>query len=384
MRSVVIVGAGLAGLNCAQILSEKNYQVTILESTDRVGGRIKSDYIDGFTCDYGFQVINPKYSELQRTGVVADLQMQSLPKGFDISINGREFRVGDFRKHLRYLPGDLSSQTGSLREKLNFIRFLAFPGEDRPLSEALESSGSFYRKVLKGFLDGVFLTDSDQVSSEMAHELLRWFAQGAPGVPRNGVAALPTALQRNLDIQLNSEVIEVKDGSVRTNTAELKSDFIVVATDAIAGRKLLGGDNVATNYSATWYHAIDSDLISSKYLRVASKPPLINSIVISNVAPSYAPEGKSLISSTTLRDITSSEADSAVCELWGINGSEMEVVARYEIPHSLPRHLPGKGLQGKYRLSEKVFIAGDDRTFPAQQGALLSGRLVAEAIIADQ
>jgi phytoene dehydrogenase-like protein len=384
MRSVVIVGAGLAGLNCAQVLSKKNYRVTILESTDRVGGRIKSDYIDGFTCDHGFQVINPKYSELQKTGVVPELQMHSLPKGFDISINGREFRVGDFRKHLRYLPGDLSSQTGSMREKLNFIRFLAFPGEERPLSEALESSGSFYRRVLKGFLDGVFLTDSDQVSSEMAQELLRWFAQGSPGVPRNGVAALPTALQKNLDIQLNSEVIQVKDGSVRTNTEEISSDFIVVATDAIAGRKLLGGDNVAMNYSATWYHAIDSDLISSKYLRVARKPPLINSIVISNVAPSYAPEGKSLISSTTLRDITSSEADSAVSELWGINGSEMEVVARYEIPNSLPRHLPGKGLQGKYRLSEKVFIAGDDRTFPAQQGALLSGRLVAEAIIADQ
>ncbi len=149
MRSVIIVGAGLAGLNCAQVLSKKNYHVTILESSDRVGGRIKSDYIDGFTCDHGFQVINPKYSELQKTGVVPELQMQSLPKGFDISINGRELRVGDFRKHLRYLPGDLSSQTGSMREKLNFIRFLAFPGEDRPLGEALESSGLFYRKVLK-------------------------------------------------------------------------------------------------------------------------------------------------------------------------------------------------------------------------------------------
>jgi hypothetical protein len=238
--------------------------------------------------------------------------------------------------------------------------------------------------VLKGFLDGVFLADADLVSSEMAHELLRWFVQGSPGVPNNGVAALPTALQKNLEIQFNSEVIHVSDGSVRTNTEELKGDFIVVATDAIQSRKLLGGDNVAMNYSATWYHAIDSDLISSKHLRVATKPPLINSVVISNVAPSYAPEGKSLISSTTLRDITASEADSAVAELWGISEREMEVVARYEIPHSLPRHLPGKGLQGQQRLSEKLFIAGDDRAFPAQQGALLSGRLVAEAIIADQ
>ncbi len=384
MRSVIIVGAGLAGLNCAQVLSKKDYQVTILESSDRVGGRIKSDYIDGFTCDHGFQVINPKYSELQKTGVVPELLIQPLPKGFDISINGRELRVGDLRKHLRYLPGDLSSQTGSMREKLNFIRFLAIPGRDRPLGEALGSSGVFYRKVLKGFLDGVFLTDSDQVSSQMAHELLRWFVQGSPGVPRNGVGALPAALQKNLKIQLNSEVIQVRDGLVRTNAGEQKGDVIVVATDANQSRKLLGGDNVAMSYSATWYHAIDSELISSKHLRVATKPPLINSVVISNVAASYAPQGKSLISSTTLRDITASAADRAVAELWGISESEIEVVSRYEIPHSLPLHLPGKGLQAQQRLSEKLFIAGDDRTFPAQQGALLSGRLVAEAIIADQ
>jgi hypothetical protein len=384
MRSVIVVGSGLAGLNCAQILTKKNYQVTILESSDRVGGRIKSDHIDGFICDHGFQVINPKYSELERTGVVPELQIQSLPKGFDISINGRERRVGDFRKHLRYLPGDLTTQTGSMREKLNFMRFLAFPGDDRPLGEALQKSGRFYRTVMKGFLDGVFLADSDEVSSEMAHELLSWFVKGSPGLPKAGVGALPTALQKNLKIQFNADVIQVKDGSVRTNTQELQGDFIVVATDAIQGRKLLGGDEVAMNYSATWYHAIDSDLISSKHLRVATKPPLINSVVISNVAASYAPEGKSLISSTTLRDIAASEADSAVAELWGISEKDMEVVARYEIPHSLPRHLPGQGLQGQQRLSEKLFIAGDDRTFPAQQGALLSGRLVAEAIIADQ
>lgn len=73
MSSVIVVGAGLAGLNCAQILSKSGFEVTVLEASERIGGRVKSDYIDGFTCDHGFQVINPKYSELQRTGVVTQI-----------------------------------------------------------------------------------------------------------------------------------------------------------------------------------------------------------------------------------------------------------------------------------------------------------------------
>ena len=125
MSSVIVVGAGLAGLNCAQILSKSGLEVTVLEASDRIGGRVKSDYIDGFTCDHGFQVINPKYSELQKTGVAEELNIKTLPKGLEINIGGKDFRLGDIRKNLGYLPGDLASKTGSLKEKINFLKFVA-------------------------------------------------------------------------------------------------------------------------------------------------------------------------------------------------------------------------------------------------------------------
>ena len=138
------------------------------------------------------------------------------------------------------------------------------------------------------------------------------------------------------------------------------------------------------HYSATWYHAIARGLITSDHLRLSAKSTLVNSVVISNVASSYAPSGRSLISSTTLHARTETEIRRAVAELWGISEREMDLVARYEIPHSLPRHLPGKGLMSPQRVSKNVFLAGDDFAIPAQQGALMSGRLAAEAIIADR
>ena len=384
MSSVIVVGAGLAGLNCAQILSKSGLEVTVLEASDRIGGRVKSDYIDGFTCDHGFQVINPKYSELQRTGVVEDLNIKTLPKGFEINIGGKDFRLGDFRKNLSYLPGDLASRTGSLKEKINFLKFVAWPGKDRPLGEALTASGDFYRKTMKGFLDGVFLTDSDSVSSEMAHEIIRWFVKGSPGVPERGVAQLSALMSRGLNIRLNTEVIQIRDGLVQTKDFEISGDYVVIATNALQKKRLVGGEDVLMHYSATWYHAIENGLITSDHLRLSADSTLVNSVVISNVAPSYAPSGRSLISSTTLHARTETEISRAVAELWGISEREMDLVARYEIPHSLPRHLSGKGLVSPQRVSKNVFLAGDDFAIPAQQGALMSGRLAAEAIIADR
>ena len=384
MPSVIVIGAGLSGLRCAQILIGHGYDVTVLEASDRPGGRVKSDLIDGFICDHGFQVINPRYSELIATGIVPELHIRPLPQGFDINIDGKEFRLGDFRKNLGYFSGDLSRATGSVREKLNFLRFVALPGSDKALGDALRGSGSFYKDVLKRFLDGVFLSNSDEVSSQMARELIYWFIKGSPGVPETGVQALPQALMKKIKVHFDTEVLSVQDGVVRTDDQELRADYVVVATNAIARKRLVGGDEIAMNYSATWYHAVPAGALTSDHLRVATEPPLINSVVISNVASSYAPTGKSLISSTTLQEISATEAEKAVSKFWNISQGDMELVSRYEIPDSLPRHLPGKGLTRSRRLSEKIFIAGDDRSIPAQQGALESGRLVAEAIIADR
>ena len=60
---VVVVGAGIAGLNAAHHLTEAGLDVVVVEASDRVGGRIQTDEVDGFLLDRGFQLYNPSYPD---------------------------------------------------------------------------------------------------------------------------------------------------------------------------------------------------------------------------------------------------------------------------------------------------------------------------------
>ena len=125
-------------------------------------------------------------------------------------------------------------------------------------------------------------------------------------------------------------------------------------------------------------------LIKSKHLRLDSKSSVVNSIALSNIAADYAPHGQTLISTTSLEEQSESQIRSDLARIWQLSQSEFEYIKHYEIRNSLPKHLPGKPLLSPTRISDRVFAAGDYLAVPSQQGALLSGRLAAEAIIASR
>jgi len=91
----VIVGAGIAGLAAARHLSRAGREVVVLESGERVGGRMQTDRVDGYTIDRGFQVINPYYPELHRLGVLPELGLQPLRPGVSVSMGRRVHTLGD-------------------------------------------------------------------------------------------------------------------------------------------------------------------------------------------------------------------------------------------------------------------------------------------------
>ena len=375
-KSVVVVGAGLAGLTCAIYLQRNGLQVTLLEASDRVGGRVKSDSVNGFRFDHGFQVINPNYSEIKRLNLLAGLEFKNIFSNLRIIEDETELKIG-----LGHLRNTLS--IGSTSEKFALANFLLTKSRAKNLGEASRSFPIIYQRALSPFLRGVFLTDPDLIRADIAREILRSFVAGRPGVPVNGVGEFSEALaDLVLDVKLGARVDEIKQGSVRGNFGVITCDEIVVATDLTTAAQMLDlGDIPKTLSSTTWYHATTQELADENYLAIDAKSPLVNSLVISKVSPAYAPVGTNLISSTSLAPISESEVRKELAKLWHCDTRNWDLAARYEIKQSLPFRNDLLELNRNPRISEGIYVAGDHRSVPSQNGAMRSGRLVALALI---
>jgi phytoene dehydrogenase-like protein len=140
----IVVGAGLAGLVAAHFMQSAGLSTLIIEASDRPGGRVKSDLIDGFTLDHGFQVINPSYSNIKQLGVLDFLH-------FTPMVNG----IVPFR------PTDSG---------LNFVA------------------------AKRAFLRGVFLDEPKNVAPIVRREIYKSFISGKPGFVDGGASAFSQAL----------------------------------------------------------------------------------------------------------------------------------------------------------------------------------------------
>lgn len=377
--SAVVIGAGLAGLSAALTLQEAGVEVELVEASDGVGGRVRSDFIDGYILDRGFQLINAGYPEIKRLGVIDEIDFQVLDRTVDVVTPFGITSIGDPRLHpLKALRSPL----GSLGEKvaiLNFIGAKSIVGAN--LEEALLASGAgeFYHNLLKPFLTGVFLTEPSHVEAYYGREIIRSFVLGKSGLPKAGVGTLSEAIAARIEnVQLNASVSSLHD---------FVGKQIIVATDAVTADSLLGTSEAsAFATSTTWYHSVPAGLITSKRLRVSSaQGSIINSVAISNFIPEYAPVGRTLISTTAIAGLSDADVAQEISKYWRIEPSELELIKRYEIKNSLPIFAPNliaKARSAKVR--DNIYRAGDYISAGSQNGALLSGRLAAMELLLDQ
>ena len=329
----IIIGAGLAGLAAAKDLQSAGLLTLVIESSDRPGGRVKSDIIDGFTLDHGFQVINRGYPAIRSTGIIPTLNFTPMVDSFP------PFRVvGGFRS---------------------------------------------YPSAKDAFLRGVFLTELHNVSPRVRREIYKYFLLGRPGFVDGGVSAFSDALAAPIsDIHYNETVHSIEKNRVLTAHASYTADSIVVATDPVTANQLIPAlDIVRMNGSITWYHASRNHIRDAATLRVNSVGSVINSFGISDRVKSYAPSGMQLFSSTTLDTVSESEVRRELSTIWKTDTSAWELVGCYEIKKSLPVHPTGKALFTTNEVSDGLYVAGDHRGYPSQQGAMESGKRAARLII---
>ena len=380
---VLIVGAGLAGLNAAICLEAAGVNVTVIESSERAGGRVASDVIDGFICDRGFQLINAQYPALQELNILKELDFIEAPRVIEVCLGNQRHVIGDPRQ----VPWTvLDKATGTIAEKLALLRFIASrPKSGQSIGQALRSTGTCYERVLRPFLQGVFLTDPDNVDALYGHSIIKSFVNGKPGVPRNGAGELSKALAKRVsNIVYNTRVDGIVQTAVHTNNGSYSAKKILIATDATTATQLLGLTEVPRMAGCiTWYHAVSQNPSGNGRLIVDGqrRGPIINSVVMSDVSSSYAPKGQHLISTTTDLNVTESDVRRQLAIMWGTSTHEWQFIAKYEIPAALPIHNVGRALSQSMKINDHHYVAGDHRTVPSQQGALFSGRLAAQLIL---
>ena len=386
-KPVVVIGAGLAGMNAAIQLQYAGREVVVLEAADRAGGRVQSDQIDGFTCDRGFQLINAKYPELVALNILGELDFRFADRAINVAIEDRSHRLGDPRK---YFKSVFDSATGSLLNKAALLKVLAGrPSPKQSIHEYLCASGldETYEKVLRPFLRGVYLTDLTNIAAPAGLEIIKTFISGKPGLPSSGVGALSAVMAKQVnDLRLGVTVNSIKSGVVTTSVGEIPASEIIVAADSTTAAQLLDLGSVPKLAGCTtWYHSAPTAPVAHGQLIVdgQNRGAVINTLVISNFIPEYAPAGKNLVSTTTDTGITESDARRHLATLYACDNRDWELVAKYEIPAALP--IGAKGITQPIQsfVREGIYLAGDGQVSPSQNGALKSGRLAAMAVLAN-
>jgi protoporphyrinogen oxidase len=384
---VVVIGAGLAGMNAAIEIQKAGREVVVLEASDRAGGRVQSDLIDGFTCDRGFQLINSRYPELATLNILPEIDFRFADRAINVSIDSQLHLLGDPRSYPFSVFG---LATGSMFEKAALLRALARkPKPEISIAEHLMAAGlgKTYERVLRPFLRGVYLTELANISAPAGLEIIRTFIAGKPGLPSRGAGALSEAMAKRVhDLRLGTTVNSVKAGMVTTSSGEIQASQIIVATDSTTAAQLLDLSSVQKMAGCTtWYHSATSAPLAHGQLIVdgQNRGAVINTLVISKFIPEYAPTGKNLISSTTDTGVTESEVRRHLATIYNCENRDWELIAKYEIPAALPIGANGITQPIQSCVREGIFVAGDGQVSPSQNGALKSGRLAAMAVLAN-
>ncbi|MDI1242820.1 MAG: NAD(P)/FAD-dependent oxidoreductase [bacterium] len=402
---VVIIGAGIAGLTCAKYLKDKGVDALILEASDAVGGRVRTDVVRGFKLDRGFQVLLTSYPEAVKLLNYSDLRLNNLPSGARIR-NGDDFFVmPNPLKDILTAPQAFFSPVGSLLDKLRVLQLnLETRNAVEPEFSSLDSNSStlsflkdygysdrMINRFFRPFFGGVFLERELKTNSRYFKFLYSLFAKGAVAVPQNGMQAIPEQIAGRLSphqIRLNVPVINISGRTVYLESGEtIEADQIVLATDAWAAAKLLGEES-SVEFNSTVCLYFESDvplkLDGPPYLVINSNADEIidHLLISSDVAPSYAPAGKTLISVSIVgsKDIADDNLEKSVlAELveWFGPENAWQHLKTYRIRQALPQFFQSSSVAHSLIINDYTYRCGDYTAYPSLNAAMKTGREVA-------
>jgi len=405
---VIIIGAGLAGLTAAKVLKSAGKSVKILEGSDQVGGRVRTDLVEGFQLDRGFQVLLTAYPETKRFLDYKDLNLCRFDPGALILNENGTSVIGDPLRQPASLISTLLSPAGTFADKLRMLRLkmkLAGRSIDDIFSEQEITTAAYlknfgfsdrmFNQFFRPFMTGIFLEDQLSTSSRMFEFVFKMFSEGDAAVPAKGMGMIPLQLARDLssgEIEFHQRVTEVDGNKVTTLTGSAyEASYVLVATDEL---------NFPKPYkkAAGVYHAV-----TNMYFTSTSKPfkrPLIalntmpgklvnNTAVMDQVSSDYSDNGVSLISLSLIGDHSGTDENLLQAHVqkemqkWFPESSHWKHLKTYHISYALPNddQVRDRIDAAAMKVNPYCFVCGDHLMNGSIHAAMKSGRLAAEAIL---
>jgi phytoene dehydrogenase-like protein len=408
MSEVVIVGAGMAGLVCGADLTRAGVGVTIVEAGDGIGGRVRTDQVDGFRLDRGFQILLTGYPQVKQRLDLDALALGAFIPGALVRTPEGMSRLSDPLRHPQDLIATVRSPVATLRDKLAFARLVidvcATPAKtllrrpDMATGERLARAG-FSRRFVDGFwrpfFSGIQLDPDLEVSSRRFDITLRMLALGGTGLPAEGIGAVPAQIAEAIPvgaIRLNAAAARIEAGAVTLASGEqITAHAVVVATDGPAAHRLLGArvpDPGSRPVAACWF-SLPAPPVRGRYLMLdgVSGGPAQNVVVMSEVQPSYAPPGRALVvaavpGAPALHPDLPAQVATQLSHWFGLSAGELELLRTDVIPHGQPRQTPPLAIRRRVDLGGGVFVCGDHRDTASLQGAMFSGERTAQSVLA--
>lgn len=410
-KPVLVIGAGLAGLSCARELVARGIPTLVLEASDGIGGRMRTDLVDGFRLDRGFQVLQTAYPEAQRQLDYAQLDLRPFEPGALIRSHGKWIRMSDPWRRPQHALSTLANGIGTIgdRWKLAKLRRLVtrdslermIVGPDATTEDFLRNTIGFSTDIIERFFRpwfaGVFFENEMMTSSHFFKFVFRMFALGDASLPSAGMGAIPAQLAGKLPdnaIRCQTRVDRI-DGSdaILTNGERVEGQAIVLAVEGPEAARLSQGRIASPASCATTclYFAAEQAPIRDAILLLNSAPqfgPINHVCIPTNVAPSYGPGNAALISVSLVgkqtRDPIDLEAtvQRQLREWFGRDVDQWRLLKKYEITHGLPAQEPGIYDRNRvsHRMGPTLYRAGDYTQSASIHGALLSGKRTAEEL----
>jgi phytoene dehydrogenase-like protein len=398
----------MSGLCCALHLQRRGHAVSIFEAADAPGGRVRTDRVDGFLLDRGFQVLLTHYPEARAMLDLRALELGHFAPGAIVRVGERFGRVADpFRRPadaLRSLFSGIASPLDGMR--VARLRRRVRRGEPERLLEAdsrstldaLRAEG-FSERILerffRPFLGGVLLDRELRSSSRALEYLFRMFAEGEAALPAGGMQAIPHQLAGRLapgTLRTRAPVARLETGGVQLASGEyVDAAAVVVATAARAAAKLVPGLAVPEARPAVclYFDAPRAPRVGDFLVLDGNGEGPVNELCVpSAVAPGYAPPGRALVSASALAPEARADAEleraarAQLTRWFGAEVSDWRLLRIDRIPDALPFQPPGpfEPAQRRARLAERLFVCGDHRDLASLQGAMASGRRAAEEV----